>query len=439
MSHELTAGVASTVITPPVGVDLCGYGSRPGPSSGVHDDLRAAALCLQAGESALLMTADLIGLDPDTLQYVREHVGAHTDVPSANVMITCSHTHAGPALPCIHYLGDVDEAYVSWVRERLVEVAVAAWRGREPARWAAGRGPAQVGINRRQAKGGQIALAENPEGICARHVDVLRVDRASGEPLALWMNHPAHAVALDHTNTLISADWPGYACRALEAAQPGLVAMFAQGCAGNINCNWRFGFEVAERLGLLFAEAVRAVAEGLRPVPEAELRVAAEVVALPLQDPPPVAEARELVARARAEREASWEQANYGLRKLLDGVVTWAQQVLALAEAGATNLTIDYEVQAVSLGDFAIVGLPGEVFVEYALNIDASSPCAQTAVAAYTNGNIGYVPTAAAFAEGGYEVESAIRYYGTTMLAPQTEEIILQAAARVLQRVCAGN
>ena len=37
--------------------------------------------------------------------------------------------------------------------------------------------------------------------------------------------------------------------------------------------------------------------------------------------------------------------------------------------------------------------------------------------------------------ETGYEVETAIRWYGTTMLAPECEEVILQAAARVLAAV----
>lgn len=442
MSEQLVAGAASIVITPPVGVDLCGYGGRPAPSSGVHDDLRAAALCLQAGESAILMTADLIGIDPESLRLVRERVAAETDVPGANVMLTCSHTHAGPATPCIHHLGDTDEGYLSELRERLTRVAVEAWRARGPARWASGRGRVQVGINRREMKAGQVLIGENPGGTCARHVDVLRVDRACGEPLAVWMNHPAHAVALDHNNTLISADWPGYACRALEQAYPGVVAMFAQGCCGNINCNWRVGFEVTEQLGLMFAEAVREVADGLTPHAEAQVLVASETVALPLQDPPPVAEARAALEQARADREAKWEEGNYGVRKMLDGVVAWSQQILALAEQGATDLTVACEVQAVRLGGLCIVGLPGEVFVEYALKIDAASPCAQTAVAGYTNGNLGYVPTEAAYAEGGYEVDSAIRWYGTTMLAPQTEDIILAAAGRVLERAgggCGGN
>ena len=117
------------------------------------------------------------------------------------------------------------------------------------------------------------------------------------------------------------------------------------------------------------------------------------------------------------------------------GQVKWAERILELAEAGATGRTIPYEVQAISLGDAAWVGLPGEVFVEYALNIDRASPFAQTTVAAYANDNPGYVPTAAAYLEGGYEVNDAIQFYGDMMMAPVSEEIILAAAGRVLAAV----
>jgi hypothetical protein len=43
------AGAAEVVITPPVGVQLEGYGGRDGPSTAVHDDLHAHALVLDDG------------------------------------------------------------------------------------------------------------------------------------------------------------------------------------------------------------------------------------------------------------------------------------------------------------------------------------------------------------------------------------------------------
>ncbi|HUS80112.1 MAG TPA: hypothetical protein VM283_02525 [Armatimonadota bacterium] len=438
MSESLRAGAALTIITPPVGVDLCGFRARSGPSEGVHDDLRAAALCLEAGQTALLITADLIGLDAGTVAEVRQQIARATDVPAGNVMITCSHTHAGPATPCINYLGWPDPGYMGELTAKLAGVGIQAWAGRAEATWAAGRGEVRVGWNRREVRGGVTLLGCDPAGLCGRHVDVLRVDGPSGAPVALWMCHPAHAVAMRADNLLISGDWAGYAQRAVEAIYPGSVALFAQGCCGNINCDKCEGFDDAQRLGERLAEAVRGIAGRLQTAASGQVAAASEELALPLQDPPPVEQARAAHEAVVHDRDEQWEAAHYGNRMVLDGYVDWTGRILALAERGATGLSVPFEVQAIRAGDLCIVGLPGEVFVEYALSIDAASPCPLTAVPAYTNGNVGYVPTAAAFDVGGYEVETAIGYYGDTMLAPQCERLILDAAARVLERVCAG-
>jgi hypothetical protein len=67
----------------------------------------------------------------------------------------------------------------------------------------------------------------------------------------------------------------------------------------------------------------------------------------------------------------------------------------------ATAMTI------VTAGDVAIVGIPGELFVELGLAIKATPHFAQTFVAGYCNDLIGYIPTSAAYGEGGYEVDTA--------------------------------
>ena len=439
MPTQLMAGAAKTVITPPVGVDLSGFGGRVSPSQGVHDDLRAGALCLEAGETVLLMTADLVGLDADSISEVRRGIAARTEVPAGNIMVTCSHTHSGPATPCLPFLGRPDADYMADLKRMLVDVAVEAWERRVPARWGAGREEALVGINRRESRSGQIVLGRNEGGATAPHVDVLRVDRASGEPMAIWMCHPAHAVTMGSDNLLISADWPGYAQRAVERTYPGAVALFAQGCCGNINSEPKGTFEIAEEQGERLARAVEKAADAASTETTAEVGAAAEVLQLPRFDPPPVDEARAALEQLRRDRDQGWNEANYGWRILLDGLVDWGEQMLELSEKGATKLTVDFEVQAMRIGDFGVVGLPGEVFVEYALNIAGDSPCRLTAVPAYTNGNIGYVPTASAYASGGYEVVTAIRYYGTTMLTPECEQIVLDSAQRLLSQVCPAS
>ena len=77
------------------------------------------------------------------------------------------------------------------------------------------------------------------------------------------------------------------------------------------------------------------------------------------------------------------------------------------------------------------MSLPGEVFVEYALNLKKMKP--NVMVAGYANGNVGYVPTEAAFPDGGYEVDFAYKLYAEQQFAPAIEEVILSAGARLLK------
>ena len=111
--------------------------------------------------------------------------------------------------------------------------------------------------------------------------------------------------------------------------------------------------------------------------------------------------------------------------------------------AGATPEPVLAEVQVFRLGPVWLVTLPGEVFVEIGWRVrDAVTAAAGTdpglvVVAAYANGNVGYVPTGAAIPEGGYEV-TAYRHMGRLAgYAPETEAL-LAATAAGLRRVARG-
>jgi neutral ceramidase len=425
MCAQLLAGAAKIVITPPVGLDLCGFGNRPGPSTSVHDDLCAAALYLESDQQALIITCDLIGLDRESVREVRAGIQAATGVASGSIMIGCSHTHSGPATPCIAGLGKIDADYLAVLKRKLVGLGKMAHDSRQPCALGTLREPVSVGINRREMREAGMTIGRNERGLTAPWVDVVAVDTMDGRPLARYFVHAAHAVTLSGLE--ISADWPGYAQRIVERVYgDGCVAMFGQGCCGNINSEPRGTFDIAEAQGRVMAGAVVKAAEYALKQAEVEIACASVDLALPCFDPPPVAEAQAQVEAFR--QAAAGPERNYGLRMMDAGDIAWAERLLALAQAGATNLTRPYEVQAMRLGDLLLVGLPGEVFVEYALQIDEGAPQAQTATMAYANDNVGYVPTAAAYAEGGYEVTQAIRFYGDTMLRPESERMIVAAA-----------
>ena len=136
-----------------------------------------------------------------------------------NIFIFATHTHSGPA----------PQTESDWDRplaEIVADAIVQAYESRADARLAAGFGQLfGYNINRRW-----LNRPADPS------VGVLRVDRADGTPLAVLGNYACHAVVLGYDNLLISADWPGYASRMIEAdLGHDCVVLFSQGGSGDVN------------------------------------------------------------------------------------------------------------------------------------------------------------------------------------------------------------
>jgi hypothetical protein len=111
-------------------------------------------------------------------------------------------------------------------------------------------------------------------------------------------------------------------------------------------------------------------------------------------------------------------------RNLVDGLPDefYAQETMILKELEGEP--VKTEVQVLRIGEIALAGLPGEVFVEYGLKIKKESPFPRTFVIGLANDWIGYVPTARAFQEGGYEPTPA----RSSQLAEEAGEVIVEAA-----------
>jgi hypothetical protein len=89
--------------------------------------------------------------------------------------------------------------------------------------------------------------------------------------------------------------------------------------------------------------------------------------------------------------------------------------------------TIPLEVQVFRLSrDVAVVGLPGEVFVDLGLAIKRASPFPTTLVIELCQDAPGYIPTKKAFVEGSYETINS-------RIAPGGGEIMVEAAVRLLK------
>jgi hypothetical protein len=380
---------------------------------------------------------DLVGLDAATVAAIRQRVETATGIEAAAIMICCTHTHAGPLTVPFRGMGDVDAAYLERVTGGVVSAVAAAAASLQPIRLTYAKAAVRVGINRRQGRAGAMVIGTNPQGEAADYAHVVGLEGAAG-PVATLFSHACHPVVLGNGNHQISADFPGAAVRWLERATQ-RPALFVNGACGDINPVLRGdSFDEVDQVGAELGQAVAAALTTAQPLAVDRLDWASRRLALPLIDAPPrlQAEVERLALQLRAEvaRIASgggdvWAQ------RVPQARLEWAEGVLDLVRRGrGTGNTQPFEVQAIAVGGLALLGLEGEIFVNYQLDLESRSPAAATVLCGYANGCVGYVPTAAAHELGGYEVEEAYKVYpALQMLAPASEAQIKEAALALLR------
>jgi hypothetical protein len=428
-TKTLKAGMAKTVITPPVGTQLSGYGGRTDPSTEVLDDLYAKALVFDDGnERIALVVCDIIGFRIDMVNEMRAIIQQQTGIKPDNIMITCTHTHSGPNLR------SADSAYVESLKLHVAGAVAAAANSMKEARVGAARGECHVGANRRHpnSPSGPYSLYKYPDGIMDPTVMVLRVEDTTGNIIGLVTNHAGHPVAWGSRELGISRDYPGFAIDVLEKVWgDDVVAIFLQGCCGDLNLNWVWDkpeqspmprrtlprereprLREVRRLGrILGGETLKAAETITDFTSDAVVRAARRDVEVPIRKDLPE-RMQERVARAKEEQKPS-EPGKRG--SVYDAVA-------------AGKKTFKTEVQVLRVGDYFIVGLPSEVFVEYQIEIRERSGADFTFVSELANDSISYVPTPKAYEEGGYEVRSS-------SLAPQAGKALVDAAIGLVDRL----
>lgn len=418
----MRAGAAEGDITPPVGGDLTGYVARLGHSVGIHDALHARALVLEDAETrAAIVACDLLALADATLLAAREAIATAIGTTPDHVMVACTHTHSGPATVFLHQCGEVDPAYVATLPEALCEVAVAAAARLEPVRVAAGLGDLPEGAFNRRVSGPAPDTS----------IGVVRLTRPGGSALATLLTYGCHPVIMGHDNLLISADYPGVAVRTVAETLGG-SAFFLTGACGDVNPARRGTFAEVTWLGeAVAAEAIR-VASGLGEGEVGRLCCASEVLALPLARVPDRSDLDITLAACReAVHEAEARGEPVAIR-IAHAMLGWAESLAARMDRGEVLTTVRAEVQAIGLGPVVLVGVPGELFSSLGARIKAQGSGRQVLVAGYTNGDIGYIPDAEAYAVGGYEVSDAFKYYDApAALAPEAGERVVEAAHRL--------
>jgi hypothetical protein len=86
------------------------------------------------------------------------------------------------------------------------------------------------------------------------------------------------------------------------------------------------------------------------------------------------------------------------------------------------------EIQGIRIGEFVLVTFPGELFAEVGLRLKKQSPFPHTFIAAYSNGNVGYAPTADVYGSEAYED-------ALTRLSPQWQQLYETRALSIIRKL----
>jgi len=431
-STRWKAGGGVTVITPPLGSSLAGsFTDRKAVD--VHDDLTAKAVVLERGDRRVaLVVCDLICAPRRPLDDAKRLIQERCAIAPDHVMISCTHTHTGPATTGLLGAPPV-EGYWDFAVPRIADAVQIACRRLRPAEigFGAGSEPRCVFNRRFRMKDGSVRMNPGrlnpdivePAGPTDPEVGVLCIREAGTRRiLAVVANYALHYVG-GGDERAVSADYFGCFGRALQHILGGrFVAIMANGCCGDVN-NINVGekppalppYEQMERVARVLAAEVARVVHFMSFSDDGPLEVANAFVTAGVRRPSPeqLAEDRR---RIEADDFPNERERLYARERLL--VAGEPPEIAA-------------QVQAMRLGDLALVAWPGEMFCRLGLDLKARSPAPTTLVVELANDYIGYVPTRRAFEEGGYETWLA----RSAKVAAGTGEAMVECGAGLLARL----
>ncbi len=363
------AGAAKATITPRDHLWMAGYAARKKPADGIAQDLFAKALALEdhAGQRAVIVTLDFIGVGRSLRDAVVARCLSDYQLAADAILFNASHTHCGPSLSIQDGVEEQLKQYRAELENTLVKIIGQAVERLAPARISYSQGRCGFAMNRRRPSEKGYQNRPTFAGPVDHEVPVLAVQNAENKVIALAFGYACHATTVFSTTLAPAAptfmfhgDYPGFAQQALEQAYPDAVALFVNGCSGDQNPYPRNGefpgkqpLEMAEQHGKSLATAVVAGMQGgSRPIAGSIRAVTGEVT---------------------LERNEGKPDHNY-------------------------------LVQAMRLGDaLTLVALGSETVVDYSLRLKHEIKSPAVWIAGYSNEMVGYVPSRRVAAEGGYE------------------------------------
>ena len=422
VAPEWKVGVAVANITPAEPVFLTGYANRNKPFQRVAADLFAKALAFEdaKGTKALIVTADVIGFQGFFAELVAKRIELGGGPARAGVLMSASHTHAGPNLGSDPNIGGAKDeentaktvAYTKWLENRLVELGLEALGKMQPARLSWGTGVSNVMMNRRQFTEKGVILGVNPRGPVDRSLPMLKIEAPDGKLRAVLFQCACHGTTLGGDCYEVNGDYMGFAQGEIERAL-GAPALFMAGCGGDANPYPRGTMDLAREHGAAVAkEVLRVLAAGKMLPVRGPLGLAFDRAELPFVPLPALPELQKLAKEGPGAQRGVWKALAEAVEK---------------GEKPRESYAAPFSVWQFGQ-DLTLVAMSGEVVVDYVQLVEKAVGPLKLWIAAYCHDVYGYLPSARVLEEGGYETRGV--YYGPPgIFSPAAQDVAVRKIA----------
>lgn len=373
----------------------------------------ARALAIESGgNKALIICMDLCGFNSDMIDEVKGAIGRKTGLKPESILINASHTHFIPGtqrwLPWAPHNRYPDVNYMEKVvKPAMIKAGIEAASKTFPANLSVGRGTTTIGRNR--SNGSSSEPYDNA-------VDVLKVQSTDGKKqaiLALTGCHPVYGTKGVRHFT-ISSNYPGFMRSAVEkAATTPTMALFMQGCAGDINPK-----DEPQISGAKLAEDVQRILSGAMTPLSGAINSHLDSLLIPTK---PME--KEQIIAYRAENAKSAGQMEP------DRNIAWADLMLKHYQNNTMPKHMPIYIQTLNIGQWKLVGLSREVVTEYSLAIKKIWPEKMVSVAGYCNDVSSYLPAERHIRTRTYEGEGSSIWYG--MPSPFPLDVLDQVVNRI--------
>jgi hypothetical protein len=397
-------------------------GIHPRYVKGQEGELRAVAIVIERPPAAKLaiVACDVLMMTRDQLDPVADEIQRTCNIPATNVLIHCTHTHHAPSTCRVHGY-DRDEVFSKRVQQAIVKAVTDANAKLGDATFHFKLGKEKtVGQNSRLLNSdgtihwiGSRDDAVRPTGPFDPDLPVLAFRDLQGTNVAQIFNHSTHTIGAVEGN-LRSPAFYGLAAQQLESDLGGPVC-FLEGASGSTHrldvtpgeATQRIKQAVVTALGQAGPHKVDRLVSIKRPF-EFKVRTFDED------------------AEERAVSEYCKKRAG-GSAESIIAVFREMRKQLA-PHQGETRTTW---LQAMAIGDVAIVGVPAEFFTKLGMDAKRRSPMQRTLVAELANDWIGYVGDRQAYELGGYQVWMGLHSY----VEPGTGERMVEEIVAMLKEL----